>query len=141
MIAFLHTLLHRIQGFVRPADVDAEIEQELEAHLAIAEDDKARTGMTRAEARRIARIELGGVAQLREAAREARGLPRLDTLWLDVKLGGRMLRKTWGLTLVGGLALTTAISISTGLFNVYQTEDHSRWRVGALSRAARLARR
>jgi hypothetical protein len=32
-----------------------------------------------------------------------------------------MLRKTWGLTLVGGLALTTAISIAVGLFNVYQT--------------------
>jgi putative ABC transport system permease protein len=32
-----------------------------------------------------------------------------------------MLRKTWGLTLIGGLALTTAISIAVGLFNIYQT--------------------
>jgi predicted permease len=120
MAALLHTLLARIRGFLRPSDVDAEIEQELEAHLAIAEDDKVRSGLTRAEARRMARLELGGVAQLREASREARGLPRLDTFWLDLKLGVRMLRKTWGLTLIGGLALTTAISITVGLFNVYQ---------------------
>jgi len=119
--AFLHTLLARIQGFLRPADVDAEVEQELDAHLAIAEDDRVRSGMTREEALRLARLELGGVAQLREASREARGLPRLDTFWLDIKLGVRMLRKTWGLTLIGGLALTTAISITVGLFNVYQS--------------------
>ena len=120
MVARLHTWLARIRGLLRPGDVDAEIEQELDAHLALAEDDKVRSGVTRAEARRMARLELGGVAQLREASRETRGLPRLDTFWLDLKLGVRMLRKTWGLTLIGGLALTTAISITVGLFNVYQ---------------------
>jgi hypothetical protein len=134
MLALLHTVFDRIRGFLRPADVDAEMEQELAANLAIAEDDKVRSGMTRAEARRVARMELGGVAQLREAGRAARGLPRLDTFWLDVKLGGRMLRKTWGLTLIGGLALTTAISIAVGLFNIYQTitgrRCHSRTAIG-----------
>ncbi len=42
---------------------------------------------------------------------EARGLPWMDAYWLDVKLGLRMLRKSWGLTLVGGLAMTVAIGI------------------------------
>ncbi|HEY6509709.1 MAG TPA: permease prefix domain 1-containing protein, partial [Vicinamibacterales bacterium] len=72
---FLHTMLARVRGFLHASDVDAEVEQELQAHLAIAEDDKVRSGMTREEARRLARLELGGVAQLREASREARGLP------------------------------------------------------------------
>ena len=66
------------------------------AHLAMAEEDKVRRGMSPEQARREARLELGGVAQLREAARAARGLPWLETFWLDAKLGLRRLRKPGG---------------------------------------------
>ena len=38
----------------------------------------------------------------------------VDTVWLDIKLGFRMLRKAWGLTLVGGLAITVATAIGVG---------------------------
>ena len=90
-------------------------------HLAMAEDDNIRAGMSRDEARRQARLELGGVTQLREAARAARGLPWLDTFWLDAKLGGRMLRKSWGLTLVGGLAMAITIGLGASIFNIWDT--------------------
>jgi len=62
MRALLHTLLARIHGFLRPGAVAAEVDQELDSYLAIAEDEKVRSGMTRADARRAARLELGGVA-------------------------------------------------------------------------------
>ncbi len=39
--------------------------------------------------------------------------------WLDLKLGLRMLRKQWGLTLVGGLAMTIAIGIGTVVFAAF----------------------
>jgi hypothetical protein len=55
-----------------------------------------------------------------------RRVPLVDTFWLDVKLGGRMLRETWGLTLVGGVVLTNAISITVGLLNVYQGHGGAR---------------
>jgi len=121
MRALLYTLLARLRDFVRPAAGEADFDQELEMHLAMAEDDKVRSGMSREEARRQARLELGGVAQLREAARGARGLPWLDTFWLDAKLGVRMLRKSWGLTLVGGLAMALTIGLGASIFNIWDT--------------------
>ena len=109
----------RIRGFLRRGDLERDFDLELAAHLAMAEQDKIRQGMTPAEARRRARIELGGLTQLRDAGREARGLPWLDAYWLDVKLGLRMLRKSWGLTLIGGLAMTVAIAIGVVVYAFY----------------------
>lgn len=119
MPALFHMIVARIRAFVRRGDLDREFDQELAAHLAMAEEEKIRQGMTQEQARRAARIELGGVTQLREASREARGLPWLDTFWLDIKLGLRMLRKSWGLTLVGGLAMSVAIIIGVVVFTFF----------------------
>lgn len=91
----------------------------MEAHLAMAAADKVRQGMTPARARAEARRELGGLTELRETSRAARGLPWLDTFWLDIKLGLRMLRKSWGLTLIGGLAMTIAIFIGVAVFMAF----------------------
>ena len=51
------------------------------------------------------------------ALHEQRGLPWLGRFSLDVKLGVRRLRKSWGLTVIGGLAMTTAIAIAAGGFS------------------------
>ena len=119
MLTALRVVMARIRGFLRPGDLDREFDQELAAHLAMAEEDRVRQGMPRQEARRLARVELGGLTQLREAGRAARGLPWLGTFWLDIKLGLRMLRKSWGLTLVGGLAMSVAIGIGAMVFALF----------------------
>ena len=116
MPTFLHVLAVRIRALFRSRDLEEDFDQELETHLAMATADKIRHGMSAAEARRAARIELGGLTQLREASRAARGFPWLGGCWLDVKLGLRMLRKSWGLTLVGGLAMMIVIGVGAGVF-------------------------
>ncbi|MEM7356475.1 MAG: ABC transporter permease [Acidobacteriota bacterium] len=118
MGTWLRMIAARTRGFLRPGDLERDFDDELAVHLAMAEEEKIRLGMAPDEAHRLARVELGGLTQLREAGREARGLPWLNTYWLDIKLGFRMLRKSWGLTLVGGLAMTVAISIGVVLFAV-----------------------
>lgn len=120
MLALLHTVVARIRGLFGQRALDADFDEELDAHLAMAEEQKVQQGMTPEQARRAARVELGGLTQLREAGRAARGMAWLSAFELDVRLGLRMLRKSWGLTLIGGLALTTAISITVGLFNTIQ---------------------
>lgn len=119
MPAFVHVVVARLRAFLRGEDLDREFARELAAHLAMAEEEKIRQGMTPQQARRAARVELGGLTQLREAGRDARGLPWLDTFWLDTKLGLRMLRKSWGLTLVGGLAMMIAIFIGLVVFTFF----------------------
>jgi predicted permease len=124
--AVFYTLLARLRDAVRPAAGDDEFDEELGAHLAMAVEEKIRRGISPAEARRQARLELGGVTQLREAAREARGLPWLDMFWLDAKLGWRMLRKSWGLTLVGGLAMAITIGLGASIFTIWDTVSGTR---------------
>ncbi len=121
MLAHIHRVVARIRAVFHSNKLDHDFDQELEAHLAMSEADKMRSGMTREQAHRAARLELGGLTQLREAGREARGLPWLDPFWLDLKLGVRMLRKSWGLTIVGGLAMTVVIFIAGFAFQILHT--------------------
>lgn len=116
MRAFFNTLAARLRGLFRRGDLETDFDQELAAHLEMAEEDGRRRGLSVEEARRAARLELGGVTQLRESWRGAWGLSWLDGVALDVRLGLRMLRRSWGLTLAGGLAMTIVITIAAVVF-------------------------
>src|SRR5260221_10003725 len=94
MTASLKELTARILAFFRRGELDRDFNQELESHLTMLADDHRRRGLTPEEARRVARLELGGLTQLREAHRETRGLPFLDSLFLDVRYALRTLRRS-----------------------------------------------
>jgi putative ABC transport system permease protein len=119
LLELFHTVAARVRGyfFRRQRDLDeADFEQEMAAHLQMAEEDGLRRGLSVEEARRAARVQLGGVTQLRESWRAASGLAWLDSFVLDAKLGLRMLRRSWGLTIAGGLAMTIVITIAAVVF-------------------------
>jgi hypothetical protein len=82
----------------------------------MAEEELRRRGRPANEAARLARAGAGGHTQALEALRERRGLPWLDSSWLDIKLGCRLLVRHWGVTIVGGLALSVAIGIAAVVF-------------------------
>jgi predicted permease len=112
--ARLFAALARVRAFLRPDEADRDFEAEIEAHLQMAEEAKVRRGMSRADARREAHMELGGQTQLLESGRDARGLPWLGGAWLDLKLGARLLARYPGLTLVSTVALAIGIAIVAG---------------------------
>jgi len=114
--ALIHTITARIRAFLRPADLESDFDQELASHLAMAEEDGRRRGLSPAEARRAARVQLGGMMQLRQSWRETSGVTWFDGFALDARLGLRMLRRSWGLTLAGGLAMTIVITIAAVVF-------------------------
>lgn len=116
MLAFFHTIAARIRGFLRPGNLESDFDEEMASHLQMAEEDGLRRGLTVEEARRAARVQLGGITQLRESWRAAWGLPWLGGFALDARLGLRMLRRSWGLTLAGGLAMTIVITIAAVAF-------------------------
>src|SRR5438874_1106334 len=78
-------LLHRIWAFFGATDLDRDFGQELEAHLDLLAEDYRRRGLPPDEALRAARAHFGGVTQLREAHRETRGLPLLDSFLQDIR--------------------------------------------------------
>lgn len=97
---------------------DHDLEQELTHHLEVAEEALRRQGHSPQAAARLARVQSGGPTLALEILRDQRGVLPLGSFWLDVKLGVRMLRKYWGLTLVGGLAMTVTIGIGAAVFTV-----------------------
>lgn len=114
----------RLTGFLRPGSDEQDFADELQSHLDLHIDDNIRAGMTPDEARRHALARLGGVSSTTQAHRERRGLPVLDALLFDMKLGTRMLVKYPGLTLVGGLAMAFAICVGTVIFQVLSIFVH-----------------
>jgi predicted permease len=109
----------RIWGALGGRRTDRDLQRELAAHLAIAEDELCRQGHAPNDAARLARAAAGGRIQALEALRDQRGLPWLGSSWLDVRLGLRLLVRNWGLTLVGGLATTVAIAIAAVVFAAF----------------------
>ena len=110
--------MRRLWGTFRRYPSDPDLERELAFHLELAEEDLRSQGRSPTEAARLARVRFGGTMQAMETVRDQRGFLWLSSCWLDVKLGLRMLRKSWALTLVGGLAMTVAISAGAVVFAV-----------------------
>ncbi len=108
----------RVRALVRTRDVDRELDEELAFHLEMETQKNMRAGMTPEEAKREAKLAFGAVGKARGETRDARWLPWFPDLSLDFKLGGRMLVKYPGLTLVGGLAMAFAIWVGVMTFEM-----------------------
>ncbi|HTV56655.1 MAG TPA: ABC transporter permease [Terriglobia bacterium] len=93
MFDWLKVLISRIHGLLARRQLDKEFQQELDAHLEMLTEENTRRGLPPQEARRAARLRLGGTTQLRETGRELWGLPWLETLVQDVRYGLRQLRR------------------------------------------------
>src|SRR5947209_6000947 len=112
MMSQFRLLLQRLAHVIRPARGEADLDREIAAHLLLLEDECRRRGESAEEARRSARLMLGGIEQTKELHREARSLPWLDNARRDTFYAFRMLRHRPIATAAAVLSLAIGIGLN-----------------------------
>ena len=116
----MRAALRRLLALVRRDRLDRELDDEIAAHLELAERDARAAGLSAEEARLAARRSFGGLDQIREAHRDARSARSLEHLWRDVRYGARAIRRTPAVCATIVLILAVTIGANTTMFSATQ---------------------
>ena len=100
--------------------MDVDLDQEVRSHLELLIAENIRAGMPPHDAERAARIELGGVEQVKEQVRDSRTGAFLDSLRQDLRFALRQMRRSPGFALTAVLILSLGIAANVIAFGVLQ---------------------
>jgi putative ABC transport system permease protein len=114
----LRSLANAFRNLVRRDRVDRELDDELHSYVELLADGKAKAGLPDDTAHRAARIEVGGLDQIRESVRNQRTGITLERLVQDVRYGVRMAIRNPTVAVVVVLTLGIGIGATTAVFSV-----------------------
>src|SRR5664280_1564028 len=118
MKAHLNTFLSCFVGLFRRRRIEASMAEEMQAHLAVLTQVNVAAGLSPEEARYAAMRRFGGMAQLQERCRGARGFVWLEQILKDAGFAVRSLGRARGFTLTVLTMLVLGIGIATVVFDL-----------------------
>ena len=106
------------QRLWRRDQMETQLEKELHYHLEQHTEELIDDGVSPDEARRRARLDLGGPEQVKQQCRDARGTRWVEDLGQDARFALRMLRKNPGFAAVALLTLALGTGATTVMFTL-----------------------
>jgi len=111
-------LRHLLRNLFQKKRVEEEHDDEVRSYLEMSAAEKMARGMSADEAQRAARLEAGGVEQVKEAVRDVRAGAWFEQLHQDVRYGLRALRRRPGSTAIAVLAVGLGVGSATAIWSV-----------------------
>ena len=108
---------------------EAELDEEVRSHLAMAERDRVERGESPDAARQAARREFGNVALIKEITRDIWGWQSVERLVQDLRYGARSLRRSPAFTVTAILTMTIGIGLNTAMFTAFNAVALRGWPV------------
>jgi predicted permease len=110
-------LTHRLRSLIRRHHIEQDLDDELDFHLERLVSRHVADGLTRDEAMRRARVEMGGFDQVREEHRDARGVRLIEDLANDLRYAVRQIARSPGWAVLAVLCLGLGIGANTSIFS------------------------
>ena len=107
-----------IRNLFTRGQVERELDAELRTYVDMLTDEKVAAGIPAADARREARIESGGIEQVKEQVRAVRSGATLEQFMQDLAYGWRVLRRNPAFTLVAVSTLGIGLGATIAIFSV-----------------------
>src|SRR6202161_4711673 len=115
-------MLSRMTNFWRnifaKVKTDRDLDEEVRSYSDLLAQEKIHGGMNPEEARRAAKLQLGGIEQVKEELRQARTGAWLDSVFQDFHYAARTLRKNPGFSAIAILTLALGIGANTAIFTL-----------------------
>jgi predicted permease len=113
-----HILHARIRSLVFRGRREADLSEELRLHIEREIERRVAGGMPESDARSLTLREFGGVEQIKEVCRDARGMATVEALVRDTRYGVRRLIRDWRFTTSAVLILGLGIGANTAAFSL-----------------------